>query len=175
MWVLGLGVALFGSWILASSAAHAEEEDPNAGRMAASRATIETLKAAVTVLFTQSEAAHAERDMLKLNFLNEKIAALKGLLKIVEQADLNLQEALLKHDGSAALHEEEKLAIAVQKAAKIGGEAAAWAGNIGTYSGETRVEMDTGEKESVHFHDTTTVAVPTVVVGERPPAASPYQ
>ena len=42
------------------------------------------------------EEAREERDVIKLNCVNEKLTAIKGLLKISEQADVSMQEALAR-------------------------------------------------------------------------------
>src|ERR1700722_14508904 len=78
-----------------------------ADRMASSRITVESVRAALGKSLAALEAARQERDVAKVNFISEKVIALKGLLRIAEQADVNLQEALLKHDDAAADHEEE--------------------------------------------------------------------
>src|ERR1700744_4503707 len=44
------------------------------------------------------EEARSEKDVLKLNCVNEKLTQIKGGLRVVQQADLTLQEAVAKAD-----------------------------------------------------------------------------
>ena len=42
------------------------------------------------------EEARSEKDVLKLNCVNEKLTQIKGLLRVVQQSDVSLQEAVAK-------------------------------------------------------------------------------
>ncbi len=117
------------------------------------------------------EEARDERDVVKLNCVNEKLTAIKGLLAISEQADVTLQEALARRDNEAASHEYEKITIASRKVEQLYAESEACIGELAVYSGDTAVEVVV---ENVPKTD------PTQDTGEvdvitRPPAASPFQ
>src|SRR5512136_1986435 len=47
------------------------------------------------------EEARGEKDIVKLNCVNEKLTQIKGLLKVAEQADVSLQEAVARKDEGA--------------------------------------------------------------------------
>lgn len=57
------------------------------------------------------EEARATKDVVKLNCVNEKLTQIKGLLKISEQSDVSLQEAMVKQEKSSAEHEFTKILI----------------------------------------------------------------
>jgi hypothetical protein len=46
------------------------------------------------------EEAREQRDVLKLNCVNEKLTAIKGLLRVSEQAAVTMMEALAMKDVS---------------------------------------------------------------------------
>jgi hypothetical protein len=155
----------------------AQAADTDAERMAASRASVDSVRASLGRVLKQLEAARQERDVGKVNFINEKSVALKGLMRIAEQSDINLQEALLKHDASAAAHEEQKLAIASGKSAQLAAESDSYSGDAEIYTGDTKVEMSTDDEASNTQDDVDISALfPSVLTfSARPTAASPYQ
>lgn len=119
------------------------------------------------------EEAREERDVVKLNCINEKLTAVKGLLRISENSELTLQEALARRDSDSADHEYEKIAIAARKVERLRAESEACVGELAVYSGETEVEVEvTGEPPTPADPAGTPIPVNVVV---RPPAASPSQ
>jgi hypothetical protein len=94
-----------------------------------------------------------------------------ALLRISEQADVSMQEALARRNAEVAAHEYEKIAIAVSKCEQLFAESEACVGELAIYAGETQVEVEvTGEPAEDLSED-----IPEVEVITRPPAASPYQ
>ena len=167
---------LFGLVLAAFGGAHAKPEaEAVPPRIAAARATVDGLRAQLIAVVKLLEAARAERDMVKLNTIGDKLTALKGLLRVAEQAELNLEEAVLKHDDAAAAREEEKLKIASGKVSILVEQAATAVGEISVYSGETVVDVVQAEREPTTTGEVIRTYVPTVTISERPPAASPYQ
>ncbi|MCX7958577.1 MAG: hypothetical protein N3B13_05970 [Deltaproteobacteria bacterium] len=119
------------------------------------------------------EEARKEKDVVKINCINENLTAIKALLKIAEQADVALQEAVIKKDEIVAQHEFEKVEIAYQKAKSLYQEANACAGKISMTPGETKVEVE--EPKDITERDPTVEPKKDIIVVERPPRASPYQ
>ncbi len=119
------------------------------------------------------EEARREKDVVKINCINENLTAIKALLKIAEQADVALQEAIIKKDEIVIQHEYEKVEIAYQKAKSLNQEANACAGKISMTPGETRVEVE--EPKDITERDPTEEPKLDIIVVERPPRASPYQ
>jgi len=119
------------------------------------------------------EEARKEKDIVKIKCINENLTAIKALLKIAEQADVSLQEAVIKKDEIVAQHEFEKVEIAYQKAKSLNQEANACAGKISMTPGETKVEVE--EPKDITERDPTEKPKVDIIVVERPPRASPYQ
>lgn len=174
LWLLSLVIAplLTGSAI---RAAEAPSQLTHAERMANSRGIVEHVRGNLGDTIMRMEAARAAHDVAKVNFIMEQLTALKGLMRIVEQSDVALQEALLREDEPAAKHEEAKLAIAIEKAAKVALEAASFVGDVEIYSGDTQVEVviNTPEGQTTYTVNFNSL-FPTVIMSSRPPAASPF-
>ncbi len=91
--------------------------------------------------FELLEQARSEKDIVKLNAINEKLSAMKGLLKISEAAYVALQEAVARRDQETANHEYTKVAIATQQVEALATEAEGAVGDSLHYTGDTRVEV----------------------------------
>ncbi len=91
--------------------------------------------------FQLLEQARSEKDIVKLNSINEKLSSMKGLLKISEAAYVSLQEACARRDKETADHEYTKIAIAAQKVEGLALEAEGAVGDSLHYTGDTRVEV----------------------------------
>jgi hypothetical protein len=117
------------------------------------------------------EKARAARDIVKLNCLNEKFTQMKALVRVAEQADVNLQEFLAKDQVEGATHERRKIALADEKVKGISGEADSCLGENGATGGKTTVHVDKPDFGGDPTHlDTGDGKDPL----ETPPSASPY-
>ncbi len=74
------------------------------------------------------EEARRTRDVVKLNCVNDKLTQVKALLRISEQADATLQEAIAKREALTASHAFTKVTIARQKVEQLRGQAGACIG-----------------------------------------------
>lgn len=117
--------------------------------------------------------AREEKDVIKVNCVNEKLTSIKGLIRIAEQADITLQEAVAKGEKDTATHEYHKIAISHQKVKMLKTEAEQCVGELAFAVGKTSVEVEV-DKDQVPEDDPTVVEFPETPV-VRPPAASPYQ
>ncbi|MBN2494769.1 MAG: hypothetical protein JXR96_09285 [Deltaproteobacteria bacterium] len=117
--------------------------------------------------------ARAEKDVIKVNCVNEKLTNIKGLIRIAEQADITLQEAVAKNEQDTATHEFHKISISHQKIKVLKTEAEQCVGELAFAVGKTTVEVEVDE-DLVPERDPTAVPFPETPV-VRPPAASPYQ
>ena len=136
------------------SAGRASEMSTNA-QMDSSRQLLGQMKKSLRRAFQLLEKARGEKDIVKLNCINEKLASIKGLLKISEQADVALQESAARRDKETADHEYTKVSIAHQKVESLSMEAEGCAGEALHYTGDTRVEVSAeGIDESVDPSDT---------------------
>jgi hypothetical protein len=112
--------------------------------------------------------ARAENDIVKLNCVNEKLVQIKGLLKVAEQADIGLQEAVARRDAGAE-SEYEKIGIARTKVDQMRSETEECVGQLAYVVDEaTRVEVETPQDLP---SDTGAYTPPPLMM--RPPPASP--
>ncbi|MBI5529175.1 MAG: hypothetical protein HY897_22850 [Deltaproteobacteria bacterium] len=121
--------------------------------------------------------ARQEKDIQKVNCVNEKLTAAKALLLITERADIALQEHIVKKEIASARHEYEKINIAKEKLKMLRSEAQACTGQL-TYTGETKVDIEEPKDEKAPPQPKTTQAwwdkLWETTGLDRPPSASPY-
>jgi hypothetical protein len=96
---------------------------PDAQKISRSAADVAQMRATLKVVLGKLEEARNTKDVVKLNCVNEKLTQVKGLLRISEQSDVGLQEAVAKKDQTAADHEYTKVTIAQSKVEQLRGEA----------------------------------------------------
>ena len=101
---------------------------------------INQIKGVLELALQRLEAARAEKDIVKLNCVNDKLSAIKGLLKISEQADISLKEAAARKDGELINHEFTKISIAAIRAENFRVEVEGCVGELSQYTGGTVVE-----------------------------------
>jgi len=87
---------------------------PDAEKLEKSAEAITRMKTALKAVLTRVEDARNEKDVVKLNCVNEKLTQIKGLLKVAEQSDIALHEAIANKDP-AAESEFSKIGIARAK------------------------------------------------------------
>ena len=137
------------------------------------------MKAAMRQVLARVEEARAEKDIVKLNCVNEKLTQIKSLLKVAEQADISLHEAISANDEGAA-SEFAKVGIARTKVEGLRGESDQCIGQLAYVVDEkTTVEVQQpsdlpGRSEWARFreHGAPWGGPPPVV---RPPPASPWR
>lgn len=117
--------------------------------------------------------ARDQKDVIKVNCVNEKLVTIKGLLRISEQCDVALEEAIAKGEKDTATHEFHKISISHQKIKVLRTEAEQCVGELAFAVGKTTKEIII-DKDMVPDLDPTKTDFPATVV-VRPPAASPYQ
>ncbi len=134
---------------------------------------LEEMKGVLGAVLDLLRDARQEKDVIKLNCINEKLTSIKGLIRISEQADITLQEAVAKGERDTATHEFHKIAISHQKVKILKTEAEQCVGELAFAVGKTTVEVEV-DKDMVPEQDPTMVDLPETHI-IRPPAASPYQ
>lgn len=147
------------------------EQVPDEAKADQADAYIGNMKEVLRTVLKYLEEAREERDVVKLNCVNEKLTAVKGLLRISETSDVALREALARRDPDAAAHEFEKIAIAARKVEQLRAESEACVGELAVYSGDTQVEVVVNGEPPAPADPAATP--PTIDVVVRPPAASP--
>ncbi len=93
------------------------------------------------------KVARKQKDVIKLNCVNDKLLQLKQLLNIAESARINMREAIAQGDdtaegSSARYHEYGKVVIASQQGDAVAGEAEACIGEELIFLGPTEVQAD---------------------------------
>ena len=135
------------------------------------RREIEKIKLA---LQTQVEQAKADKDVIRLNCLLDKLTQLNVNANIMDQSLHNLQQSVARNDISGQLHEYTRITIVNQKVQVLNTEADACVGAETNYIGPTRVtvEVPPGLREGV---DQVPPVQPPITAVDRPPPASTYQ
>jgi hypothetical protein len=123
---------------------------PDAEKLTRSTAAVSSMRSALTDVLGRLEEARATKDVVKLNCVNEKLTQVKGLLRISEQSDVALQEAVSKRDSTAAEHEYSKISIARNKVSQLRTEAEQCIGQLAFRTDENltvEVEVPSGLPE----------------------------
>ena len=117
------------------------------------------------------DVARSQKDVIKLNCVNDKLLQVKQLLNIADTASNNLQEAIARNDDDTRGAEYERLSISDEQVTSLGGEAENCIGGDLIFLGPTQVTVDV-PTESID--DPTLIkdlGVPSV---DLPPVASPF-
>lgn len=118
------------------------------------------------------ERAKLDKDIIKLNCVNDKLILIVGNIKVAEFSIKQLKEAYRRRDDDARNHAFAKLTISYQKTIVLEQEADACIGEDIAYVGATRVETEVDP--DITEEDPTTWAPVPVEPVERPPVQSPY-
>jgi hypothetical protein len=113
----------------------ADEQKP-----AAAQQSIQRMHDIVAKITANVEEARDEVDVIKLNCVNEKLTAVKGLLKVSELSSGTLQSALGRREIEVAAHEFDKVMLAQRKCEQLLAESESCVGELAVYSGETETE-----------------------------------
>ncbi len=149
----------------------AVEQVPDNEKSGKTQEHVTRMKEILTKVLTHLEEARDEKDIVKLNCVNEKLTNVKGLLKISEDGDVKMQEALARRNSEDAQHEYEKIAIARSKCEQLMAESESCVGELAVYAGDTQVEVVMEGEVPGNLAEN----IPVVEIIVRPPAASPYQ
>jgi len=120
---------------------------------------------------TLQSKAKKDKDMVKLNCVNDKLMQLKGHMTVTDQSMSSLTLDIAKSDDTARQHEFTRITILYQKVVTLGTEAEQCIGEDVSYVGATRVDVEIDP--SIPPEDPTMPGLPVPVV-TRPPEASPF-
>ena len=118
------------------------EDVPDAEKIELAEEAVARTTEILGLVKSQLEASRKARDVIKLNCVNEKVTAVKGLLRASESSRKSLERSLLKNNVSTAQHEYEKIIIARRKAEQMLADAESCVGEMALYSGDTEVEIN---------------------------------
>lgn len=88
------------------------------------------------------KAREEERDIQKINCINDKQAAIKGFLKVAEQSYVKLESAVSSGDTEESSHHYTLISVSNQKIDQLTEEARLCAGEVERYAEGTKVEVD---------------------------------
>jgi hypothetical protein len=115
---------------------------PEQEKLEAAADNIARMKAALKLVLGRAEQARNEKDVVKLNCVNEKLTQIKALLKVAEQADVALHESLASRAGAGEA-EFSKVAITRTKVDRLRREAEECIGQLAYMVDEkTTVEVE---------------------------------
>lgn len=159
----------------ASSTALPELENasnvPDPEKVTRSSKALGAMREALREVLARLEEARRARDVVQLNCVNEKLAQVKGLLRIAEQADVALQEALARKESSVLEREYSRVMIASKKVSQLRAETEACLGELAFRTDENLL-VEVEEPEGLSKDDPTRPPPPTPPI-IRPPPASP--
>ncbi|QSQ19416.1 hypothetical protein JY651_29315 [Pyxidicoccus parkwayensis] len=144
---------------------------PDGEKLARSTQAVGVMKEVLRQVLGKVEEARRTKDVVKLNCANEKLTQIKGLLRISEQAEVSLQEALATKETSTSDHEFTKVMIARQKVTQLRAEAEECIGQL-AFRTDENLFVEVEEPENLPGGDPTRPPPPEDVV-VRPPPASP--
>ena len=163
-----------GSQTADQQSAEAQQVDVNISdpeKVKRSAEAVVKMRQALKDVIAKLEEARNSKDVVKLNCVNEKLTAIKGLLRISEIADVNLQEAVAKHEGESATHEYTKVSIARTRVNQLRAEAEECIGQL-AFRTDENLSVEVQIPEDLPKEDPTLMPTePSVDV--RPAPASP--
>jgi hypothetical protein len=133
----------FAACALLSGTAQAQpQKAAGAEKLEAAADNLSRMKTSLKHVLGRAEQARNEKDVVKLNCVNEKLTQIKSLIKVAEQADIALHESVSSKDAGADTS-FSKIAIARTKVDGLRGEAEQCIGQLAYMVDEkTTVEME---------------------------------
>jgi hypothetical protein len=117
--------------------------------------------------------ARSEKDIVKLNCVNEKLNQVRGLLKVSETAEGDLRESNARREEEQSQHSFTKLGIAQRKAAQLRQDAEQCIGQLAFYNDE-KTKVDVELPTGLPSDDPTSVPALAPLVENRPAPASGF-
>jgi len=145
---------------------------PDNEKLRVSADSVAVMRAALKDVLQKLEEARNTKDVVKLTCVNEKLTQIKGLLRISEQSDVGLQEAIARRESTAADHEFTKVTIARSKVDQLRAEAEQCMGQLAFRADENAtIEVET--PDYLPKGDPSRVTVTGRTIDTRSPPASP--
>lgn len=88
-------------------------------RLKAVDASLKTMRSVLSTALSRLAQTRKDKDVNALNCVNEKLAAIDGLVKISEDAQVALKEAIARRDAEGKDHEVSKVALADRRVAQL--------------------------------------------------------
>jgi aspartate oxidase len=155
----------------AEAQAQIDTNIPDPEKVKRSAEAVVKMRQALKDVIAKLEEARNSKDVVKLNCVNEKLTAIKGLLRISEIADVNLQEAVAKKESETATHEYTKVSIARTRVNQLRAEAEECIGQL-AFRTDENLSVEVEVPDDLPTDDPTT-PTPLPDVDVRPAPASP--
>ena len=130
------------------------------------------MRGALKAVLVKLEEARNSKDVVKLNCVNEKLTQIKGLLKVSEQADIAMQEAVARRDESAE-GEFQKIGIARAKVDQLRSEVEECIGQL-AFAVDEKTTVEVEQPKDLPITDMTQREPPAPIVSRPPPASRYY-
>jgi hypothetical protein len=144
---------------------------PDPEKLKRSSEAVARMRSALKDVLARLEEARATKDVVKLNCVNEKLTQVKGLLRISEQSDVALQEAVSRKDSTASEHEYSKVSIARSKVDQLRNESEQCIGQL-AFRTDENLTVEVQVPAGLPGGDPTNPPEPPPPTN-RPPPASP--
>ena len=124
------------------------------------------------------QTAFDKKDIIQTNCVRDKLSTVKGLLRISEEADVSLREAVVTGQSNLITHEYVKISMAVERVQISRTQIEGCAGNVDdplTSTNQDRVKPEIFDESVQAFTPTSderTVIVYEPIASERPEAIS---
>jgi hypothetical protein len=140
-------------------------------KLSRAAANLDTMRSLLKEVLKRLEEARNEKDVVKLNCVNENLTQLKGLVRVAEQSEIALQEDIAKGDEANARHEYAKIDLASQRTKQLRADAEQCIGQL-AYVVDENTLVTVEVPEDLPDPDTTT---PSLLTALNPPVLSPTQ
>ena len=185
-WTHFVALAALGSALVAVSPAQAADEGIRGELEQAAETTpdekvrfvervVDEMQTAVRDAGKLLESAEKEKDVVRMQCLNQKLTSIRALLAVSEQASSAMQNALVASEGERADHEFRKIAVALSKVRQFNAEAESCLGAVGTQPGAIEIEVDEGKVLAGDADDTEPLESGNTDIGIDPPGTSPFE
>ncbi len=148
----------------------AKVSDPD--KLRTSSEGLNRMRGALKDVLGKLEEARSSKDVVKLTCVNEKLTQIKGLLRISETADVNLQESIARKETATSEHEYTKVSIAQSKVQQLRAEAEQCMGQL-AFRVDENLNIEVETPEYLPKGDPTLLPPPMTLVDVRPIPASP--
>ena len=119
------------------------DQVPDSQKLSQARTMIERMRQILSKVLEALKNAREERDITKINCVNEKLTQVKARLKAAEDKIVSLEEKLIRRESAA--DDFNLISIAASHCEQLLAEVDACVGEMAVYSGETQVEVTTDE------------------------------
>jgi hypothetical protein len=145
---------------------------PDAEKIKLADEDIARMRQVLKQVLSRLEDARSEKDVVKLNCVNEKLTQIKGLLRVSEQAVVSLQDLVAGKDEGAEA-ESAKITIARVKVDQLHSEAEECIGQL-AFAVDERTTVEVEQPADLPGRDVTEREPPPPPV-TRPPPISRFE